>query len=390
MKKNNPIFLILSAVVIFAVMISASFCSPWLIPPDDDPYDDDDPSVTGHDQYEPDNIPAEATPIIVGNGGAQNHTIYNANGVYDVDYVKFSATIGRTYRINMFNIKGFEPEMTLYAPNGTTIIEMKNTGMYTDEYDWWGYDVDHNFSADEKESIVFEPEETSVYYISVKDIYGAHGKGSYSIKVLEIVDVGETNSLVAVPDPVDFQINVSWGAISGVDGYYLYRTNITQNITDPNYSDFSIITTLSGTNYVDTSIQPNTTYYYYVKGYIGVNVGNPSNVDDAMFDWATFKPKASIINASEGQTNQITITLQSKYNNANITEYKVYKASSPSETNPTLLNSFAGTDPIGSTIIDTNVVPGTYYYYCVRIVININSTPTESALGWYDSGVADN
>ena len=387
---KRPVFFLLGIIVLIMAMLSMSFCSPWMMPGDGG-YGGDDPDIEENDNYEPDNSYTEANTIPT-DGTHQEHVIFNENDEYDIDYIKFTGYTATTYRINMFDIVGFEPELTLYAGDGTTVIEMKNTGTYTGDYDWWGYDSDHNFSPDEKESIVFEASNDGTYYVSVKDVYGAHGRGRYSIKVKAVIEIGTTDTLVATPDTQNFAINVSWGGISGVDGYFLYRTSEPQGAT-PNYSDFNIVETLSGTSYVDTEIDPNVTYYYYVTGYVGSEEGEPSNVDDAMFDWAEFKPTSSLISASEGIPNEIQISLEQKYNNSNIQRYEVYRADSVGADPATYVSKgeFLQSDSIGTILTDTDVDvtdPPTYYYYCVRIVIIIDTTEHFSQYSFFDSGAA--
>jgi hypothetical protein len=386
--KNRKSFLVLPIIIMVIMLLSFSNCISPLFP-GENPYGNDDNGITSNDIYEPDNSPSQATRI---QDEVQLHHIFNENGVYDIDYVKFDAVEDGTYRINLFEIKGFEPEVTLYDVDGSTIIEMKNTGTYTGEYDWWGYDKYHNYSPDEKESIIFQPTVQGTYYVSVKDIYGAHGRGSYKIRVISIIDVG-TTTITATSDPLNFEIDLQWGSISGVDGYYLYRTSIPQNISNPNYSDFTLIKTLSETTYSDSNIEPNKQYYYYVQGYIANNLGDPSNIDDATFDWTMFKPTSGLINASEGLINMIQISLESKINYTNIVRYELFRAENVADdpSTYTYINYFAGTDIIGTLITDTNIDatdPPTYYYYCVKVVIDINGTEYSSKYSFFDSGAA--
>ncbi len=146
-----------------------------------DTYGDSASGVNSNDEFEPDNSPIKATEIK--EGDSQTHHIYNENGIYDIDYIKFKALSSNKYKINLSEIKGFMPEITLYDTNGSEVLEMKNIGTHTGTYDWWGYDKDHNFSKDEKESIVFEPSSNGTYYISIKDLYGSHNAGSYKLNL---------------------------------------------------------------------------------------------------------------------------------------------------------------------------------------------------------------
>jgi hypothetical protein len=181
--------------------------------------------------------------------------------------------------------------------------------------------------------------------------------------------------------------------IDNAQGYYLYRTTQPQNINNPDYNDFTKIATITSNStikYVDKDIQPNITYYYYITGYNNNVEGNPSNVDDAMFDWGNFKPTSALINASEGLSGRITVTLNKKYDNSNIVRYEIYR--SPDQITPvyTYINSFSGNAPVGSSVDDTDVTVNQYYFYCVKIIIDIGGVETSSQYSWFDSGVADN
>lgn len=385
MYKSKISLFIMALIALFMIM-SFSFCSPRL-QPGEDPYGPEDPDADSEDQYEDDDSYGTATVISAGN--SQNHTIYDYNGDDDVDYVVFSATAQTSYKIKLSNIKGFEPEVTLFGTNGTTILKMKSTGSYYNtDYDWYGYDSDHNYSEDEKEAILFTPDTDGSYYVSVKDLYGAHDQGSYTISLYEDFEIGLINNLSAEADSENFQIEVTWGSISNVDGYVLYRTNVAQDLANPTYSDFNLIRTLSKENYIDTDIEPNTEYYYYVTGYKSGEEGNPSNVDSAMFDWETFKPTSELISASEGFSAVIYIELLKAYDNSNIARYEIYRANNTTD-DPSTYTHIGNLTETG-TLSDTDVTAGTYYYYCVRIIINTTSGESASQYSWFDSGVADN
>lgn len=352
-------------------------------------FGEEDPSVDGDDSYEPNDDFVDATLITAGADNSQEHTIF---GEGDIDYFYFSATASSEYRITLSDIKGFEPEISLYDTDNLTILEMKNTGTFTGEYDFFGWDKDRNYLDNEKYSIIFTADETTNYYFCIKDIFDAHSRGSYTLTLREYVTVGDgTDSLVAIADPSEFRINVTWDAISGVEGYYLYRTTTAQDLANPVYSDFSLLATVEGENtttYHDTGIQPETTYYYYAKGFYGDSTGGETNVDDATFEWATFKSGKDIIDASQGVPELVRVTFKEKYANANIVRYDVYR--SEDEGTPVYegpLGSFDTSDAIGSTFDDTTVTLDQYYFYCVRIVIMIDGVEVESDYSWFDSGL---
>jgi hypothetical protein len=233
---------------------------------------------------------------------------------------------------------------------------------------------------------------TKYYYYIVGFNGGNTGNASNVASASLDIIVGDT-LLQATSNSQDFQIDIIWTMIDNAQGYYLYRTTQPQNINNPDYNDFTKIATITSNStikYVDKDIQPNITYYYYITGYNNNVEGNPSNVDDAMFDWGNFKPTSALINASEGLSGRITVTLNKKYDNSNIVRYEIYR--SPDQITPvyTYINSFSGNAPVGSSVDDTDVTVNQYYFYCVKIIIDIGGVETSSQYSWFDSGVADN
>lgn len=55
-------------------------------------------------------------------------------------------------------------------------------------------------------------------------------------------------------------VTINWGTSSGATGYKLYRATSSD-------SNYTLIATLSTNSYKNTSLQPSTTYWYYVKAY---------------------------------------------------------------------------------------------------------------------------
>lgn len=173
-KKENIMYKIFKifglCVVLFCFYLTSCWYPLSKIGDEFDDYDDNDyienttttytdnNGIISDDDYEPDDGHLSSTNLLVNT--TQEHTISN-NG--DVDFFIFSVTKDSTYRITMYDIKGFEPELTLYDNNGTSVIEMKNTGTYTDVFDWWGYDKERNYNPEEKESIIFTANVTTSY-----------------------------------------------------------------------------------------------------------------------------------------------------------------------------------------------------------------------------------
>ncbi len=230
------------------------------------------------------------------------------------------------------------------------------------------------------------------YYYVIGTLSGVEQGSPSNVDFAEVV-LDEPQNLVATPDSINLQIDVDWDEVMDADGYYIYRTTIAQDIYNPNYDDFTKINITQQNHYIDEDIQPNTTYYYYIRAHINNESGLPSNVDSAMFEWGSFKPQSSLINASEGLPSRIQIRLMEKYDNTNILRYEIYRAESEDDDPATFvyIDEFLQSDPINSTIDDYDVQPyPKYYFYCVRVVIDIDGTEYYSDYSYFDSGVAGN
>ncbi len=402
MKTNK--FRLLNIVFFTAILLSLTSCFPIFSPAigdtDVEEYDDDDddnkydvypvsPVIVNGDSFEVDDNVTYSKNIAA--TAVQQHSI-NPDG--DVDWVKFNALSNNKYIIRLSDIKGFEPDVALYDIDGRTVIEMKNTGTHTDVYDWWGRDSQGNYLAEEKESIVFTAPAEGIYYVRVKDVYDAHKSGSYKITLTEVINLDDPVNLSAVAGSDDFQINVSWDKVSNAAGYRLYRTSVAQDLNNPDYTDFTLLQSINGNNtvnYSDTLIEPSVTYYYYVVAYSGASESDPSNVDDAVFDWSTFRSSRDIINASQGQIGKITITFKDKYSNANIVRYDVYRSPDINGSSYVKIGSFDQATALNTSFVENvdgvTTIADTYYYYCVKIIIKINNVETESDYSWFDSGM---
>lgn len=77
------------------------------------------------DPFEPDNTPAQATPLTV-NGSSQTHDFHIAG---DQDWIEFSTTIGTNYIIETSNLGiASDTYLFLYDTNGTTLLESNDDG----------------------------------------------------------------------------------------------------------------------------------------------------------------------------------------------------------------------------------------------------------------------
>ena len=134
---------------------------------------------------------------------------------------------------------------------------------------------------------------------------------------------------------------VSWGAVSGASGYYVYRKT--------SGGSFSKIKTTTSTSYTDTSAKNGTTYYYTVRAYYGSTMS--SYVTNATIKRMA-QPSVTLSNTSSGvKVSWGKVTGASGY-------YVYRKTSGGSWTR---LKSTTGT-----SYTDTTAKTGTTYYYTVK------------------------
>lgn len=317
------------------------------------------------DNHEGDDSYSTATLITPG-GSGQNHTISREG---DIDWLKFNGTAGLTYRINLSGISGFEPELSLYQPDGTTLIEMKNTGTYTGSYDWWGYNRERAYLARERESITFTPVADGTYFFSIKDIYDAHSQGRYKVTVTELIIIEAVTTLNAAPNETTRSIDLNWSALSGVEGYNIYRTDKGA----PGYNDFTLMGTAGAadTTYSDSNILLNTAYTYYIAGFKSGTVGEPSPMATATLTINIQAPLNLQAAPNYREFLQIDLSWSAP---AAADGYNIYYKTAGSSY--LLLAKVEGRNSLAYSHKD--VVPGTAYEYRVNGYI-LNSEGAESA-----------
>lgn len=85
----------------------------------------------------------------------------------------------------------------------------------------------------------------------------------------------------------DTKISISWGAINGVTGYTIYRSSTTNGT-------YSEIKNVSSTNYTDTGLQSNTTYYYRIRCYKTINNISFKSSYSSYKDGKTLSPASTL------------------------------------------------------------------------------------------------
>jgi len=180
--------------------------------------------------------------------------------------------------------------------------------------------------------------------------YNNYGVGAQSSTIASVITSGsapDTPTDVTATVESSSTITVSWSAVSGADGYNIYRS------TSP--YGFSQIGTSTATSYTDTDLSGSTTYYYTVSAY----TDNYGEGEQSSYASATTVPDTPT-NVTATATSQSIITVT--WSPVSVSGgYYIYRSS-----------SYSGTyDLIGSTYSyhqnysDSGLSANTTYYYIV-------------------------
>ena len=179
-----------------------------------------------------------------------------------------------------------------------------------------------------------------------------------------------------VPDDVtattvsSTQVRIRWDASTdagaGVAGYRVFRDG-----------DDTPIAEVQITNYLDTALEPNTSYVYTVRAYDGAATPNVSGLSAAATATTlplpttgdtTPPPPPSGVNATAVGTTSIQITWQPADDPSGISEYRVFRVGTSTP--------IAATQ--NTTFTDTQLTPNTTYSYVITAVDGA-TPPNESA-----------
>ena len=140
-------------------------------------------------------------------------------------------------------------------------------------------------------------------------------------------------------------ITVSWNAVTGVDGYKVYR-----NASDANWESATLATTTNASiiSYSDTGLTSAATYYYKIKAYKGGETSSFSSVASVATDSLAVPANLA---ASVQSTTRIDVSWNAV---SGVDGYKLYR-------NNSLISTQAGL-----TYSDTGLSSGTAYTYKVK------------------------
>ncbi len=181
------------------------------------------------------------------------------------------------------------------------------------------------------------------------------GKPVGLIKVDKIANVTST-------ERTDSQIHLVWDAVSGIDGYEVYRYNIATGV----YDMVTKIPIASISTFTDMNLMPGTTYDYKVRGYkMNTNTGEVIYGEYSEGFAATTAPKM-VSGFKAGNRTTDTIHLQWDWIEE-ITGYQVFRY------NVTTKQFDAVTELLDGAITeftDTGLKTGQAYDYVIKTYIN--------------------
>ena len=197
--------------------------------------------------------------------------------------------------------------------------------------------------------------EGTTYYYKVKAANGA-GESAYSNVV--------SGKVVVTPKPAAPVVKIgnsatsgkpvlTWNAVSGATSYKVYRA-ASQNGT------YSLLGTVTVTNYTNTGAKAGTTYWYKVKAVNSAGESPYSNIVSGQSKAVTPKLSAPVVKIGNSSTSGKPMLTWNAVSGA--TSYKVYRAASQNGTY-SLLGTVTAT-----SYTNTGAKAGTTYYYKVKAV----------------------
>jgi fibronectin type 3 domain-containing protein len=188
---------------------------------------------------------------------------------------------------------------------------------------------------------------TTYYYkVSASNSAGEGAQSAY-ISATTLLALPAAPTVVTAIAASSTSITVSWDAVSGTMGYFVYRSTSSGGA-------YTKITTsaVTTTSYTDTELSGGTTYYYKVSATNSVGEGTQST-----YTYATTSIAAPTgVTATATSSTSITVSWNTVIG---ASKYKIYRASASA--GPYLeIGENTAVHYIDS---DTNLIADTYYYY---------------------------
>jgi uncharacterized protein (TIGR02145 family)/uncharacterized repeat protein (TIGR02543 family) len=321
--------------------------------------------------------------------GASGYNVYrstSASGSYSQVENTSSASVTNTglssgttyyYKISAYNDGGESSQSSyasattnLAAPNTPTNVSATVASSSSITVRWSavsgasGYYVYRSTSASGSYSQVENTSSTSItntglsssttyyYKISAYNNGGESSQSSYA---------SATTNVAAPNTPIDIRatavssssITVSWSAVSGATGYYVYRSTNAS-------SSYSQVENTSSASVTNTGLSSGTTYYYKVSAYNDGGESSQSSYASATTNLAVPSAPTSV-SATAASSSSITVSWSAV---SGASGYYVYRSTSAS-------GSYSQVENTSSTsVTNTGLSSSTTYYYKVSAYNN--------------------
>lgn len=194
-------------------------------------------------------------------------------------------------------------------------------------------------------------------YLKTKLVSGAP---TYSISGSERIPLPAPQNLQATDGSRSDGVMLTWEAVPGASFYKVIRASEISG-------EYSQISTISSTQYLDSSAQALTTYWYQVSALDLSGEGLPSQIDSGRRS----APQPTGVSASDGTfPDKVVVSWDAVPGWTTFTVKRSMFAAGP-------FDPHANVD--GTSFEDTGVEPGSTYYYVVCLVIDGNYGPNSAA-----------
>ncbi len=188
-----------------------------------------------------------------------------------------------------------------------------------------------------------------------------------SVSIASAASVGKVTTL-KLSKRTDTTVTVKWSAVSGADGYKLYRATGSS-------SSWKLIRTSSTRNFEDTSLKPGTKYRYRVRAYDKQNGSTKYGSYSSVLTTATLPGKVTSLKVSSAGDTTITLKWAKTSGAAG---YQVYKLNAKTGS----YERYKSTTSTSMTV--KSLSPNTSYSFKVRAYHKLLS---ETSFGTFSSVV---
>lgn len=165
------------------------------------------------------------------------------------------------------------------------------------------------------------------------------------------------------------KVAVKWKKTAGVTGYQIYR----KEGKNGTYQRVATVKGAATVSYNDTSVLPNTTYYYKIRSYVTVNGTNKYSSHCAEKSVSTKMAKVAWGSVKASSYTKVAVKWKK---DANVTGYQIYRKEGKNGTYKRI-KTIKGASTVSYN--DTSALPNKTYYYKVRSYVTANGVNKYSA-----------